>query len=85
MNYVRVLLDLEQVKIGKEVQALDDWTAVVLHKEKVIEQLIPLQALVVTQIMTVNSIIINNLYFAAVAHQFPEPRDFQCKVAFSGP
>lgn len=51
------LLEMDQVKIFKDISALKDWMGIVVTKKNIEDFLIPLEALIVTKMMTVSCVI----------------------------
>lgn len=80
-NYIYALLDLDQVKIAKDILAYEEWLNFVPDKAKQADFLIPMEGLVLVVLAAQTAVIQNNLYLSAVRENFwPEPQ-FSAKLA----
>ena len=80
-NYLKLLLDIDQVRIGKEIEILMDWVPIVLKKDNIQDLISPLEALIMISLTLTNYIIQNNLYLSAIKEEFATKEKFIKKTS----
>ncbi|KAL4453134.1 hypothetical protein ABPG74_015365 [Tetrahymena malaccensis] len=82
-NYLKLLLDLDAIKIAKDILVLDNWVVPITKQQSLVQLTQYLESLILCSQLTQNFVISNNIYFQSVLNDMP--KEFFKKIKQSAP
>lgn len=79
INYLKLLLDVESVKIAKDILVLENWVVLIIKPTALVHLTQYLESLILCSQLTQNYVIANNIYAQSILNDLPKS-EFMLKL-----